>query len=68
MLSDNESLNKIFQNEAVTAFKRNKNLKELIGSNKIGNNIVKKINKTNLKPGYFPRVLEIVELCAATKS
>ena len=35
---------KTFQNEPVTTFKSNKNLKELIGSNKIENKIVK-INK-----------------------
>ena len=44
-------MNKVFQNEPVIAFKCNKNLKELIGSNKIENNIVKRINKSTLKPG-----------------
>ena len=50
ILSVNRSLKKIFQNEPVTAFKRNKNFKELIDSNKIQNSIVKKINKNTLKP------------------
>ena len=36
---------KKIQNEPVAAFKRNKNLKELTGSNKIENKIVKKIKK-----------------------
>ena len=42
---------KNLQNKPVKTFKHNKNLKELIGSNKIENNIVKKINKSTLKPG-----------------
>ena len=42
---------KCFQNKPVTTFKCNKNLKELVGSNKIENNIVKKINKSTLKLG-----------------
>ena len=41
----------VFQNKLVIAFKRNKNLKELIGSSKIEKNIVKRINKSTLKPG-----------------
>ena len=41
---------KMFQNEPVTALKHKK-LKELIGSNKIQNNIVKRMNKSTLKPG-----------------
>ena len=36
----NKSLQNFFQNEPVTSFRGNKNLKELIGSNKIENNIV----------------------------
>ena len=42
---------KKIQNEPVTGFKQNKNMKELIGSNKSKSNIVSKINKTTLKPG-----------------
>ena len=45
ILSVNESLKKAFQNEAITAFKRNKNLTELFDSNNIENNIIKRINK-----------------------
>ena len=37
-LSINEACKEIFQNEPVTAFRRNKHLKELIGSNKIEHN------------------------------
>ena len=51
ILSVSESLKKNLQNEPVKTFKHNKNLKELIGSNKIENNIVKKINKSAFKPG-----------------
>ena len=40
ILSVNKSPKKVFQNKPVTAFKRHKNPKELIGSNKIENNIV----------------------------
>ena len=39
-----------------------------IGSYKIKDIIVKKMNKTTLKPGNVSRVLEITELCAASKS
>ena len=42
ILSVNISLRKVFQNEPITAFKRNKNLREFIGSNKIESNIVKR--------------------------
>ena len=35
----------IFYNKPVTSLKCNKNFKELIGSNQIENDIVKKINK-----------------------
>ena len=45
IISVNESLNRVFQNKLVIASKCNKNLKELIGSSKIENNIVKRINK-----------------------
>ena len=39
-----KTFKEIFQNEPVTAFKRNKNLKKLISSNKIEHNKVKKHN------------------------
>ena len=39
-----------------------------IGSYKVENIIVKKMNKTTLKQGNVSRVLEIAELCAASKS
>ena len=50
LLSVNESLKKVFQNEPVTRFKHNKKLKELLGSKKIENSIVKRINISTLKP------------------
>ena len=37
-----ESLKYVFNWQLITAFRRNENLKELIGSNKIENNKVKK--------------------------
>ena len=42
ILSINKFFKEIFQNEPVIAFKRNKNLKEVIGSNKSEYNKVKK--------------------------
>ena len=42
ILSINKSFNKIFQNETVTAFKHNENLRQVIGSTKIEYNKVKK--------------------------
>ena len=42
ILEINESLKEIFNCQPITAFRRNKNLKELIGSNKIEKNKVKK--------------------------
>ena len=44
ILSINKALDEIFQNEPVAAFRRNKNLKKLIGSNKIEHSKVKKHN------------------------
>ena len=51
ILSVNESLKQISQNQPVSDYKCNKSLKELIGSKKVENNIVEKINKSTLKPG-----------------
>ena len=68
IISVNESLNRAFQNKLVIASKRNKNLKELIVSSKIENNIVKRIIKALWNQGNALRVLEIAELCAVTKS
>ena len=42
LLEINESLKEIFNCQAITAFSRNKNLTELIGSNKTEKNKVKK--------------------------
>ena len=42
ILSINKAFKEIFQNEPVTVFKRNKNFKELIGSNRIEHNKAKK--------------------------
>ena len=39
----NKEFKEIYQNEQVTTFRRNKNLKEVIGSNKIEQNKVKNI-------------------------
>ena len=49
LLAINESLKEIFNCQPIAAFRRNKNLKELIGSNKIEKNKVKKrqIQKLN---------------------
>ena len=42
LLEINESLKEIFNYQQITAFRQNKNLKELIGSHKIAKNEVKK--------------------------
>ena len=42
LLAINESLKEKFNSQPITAFGRNKNLKELIGSNRIEKNKVKK--------------------------
>ena len=51
LLAVNESLKEIFNSQSIIAFKGNKNLKVLIGSNKIEKNKVKKIQIQKLKPG-----------------
>ena len=45
----NESLKEIFNCQPITALRRNKNLKELIGSNKIEKNKIKKKTNTETK-------------------
>ena len=50
----NKTFKEIFQNELVTAFRRNKNLKEIIGSNKIEHNKVKKHNNITKKGKCSP--------------
>ena len=59
LLKIKESLKEIFNCQPITAFRRNKNLKELIGSNKIEKNIVKKKRRKiqKLKSGKFPPYL-----------
>ena len=48
ILSTNNKLGKIFADKPILTFKRNKNLKDLIGGNKLLNNqkIIKKVSKT----------------------
>ena len=71
MLELNEALKEIFNCQPITAFKRNKNLKELIGSNKIENNKVKKIQNIETKTRQMfpmPDKLNGTLLQASTKS
>ena len=49
LLAINESLKEIFNSQSIIAFKGNKNLKVLIGSNKIEKNKVKKNTNTETK-------------------
>lgn len=42
-----------FKKKPVTVFKLTKDIKELIGNNKIRNNVVERINKNNLKPEKY---------------
>ena len=58
LLELNESLKEIFNCRSITAFRRNKNLKELIERNKIENNKVKKRQIQKLKPGKCSRCLK----------
>ena len=44
ILQTNKNLQELFQEQPITAFKRNKNLKEIIGSTRIENGKVKKFN------------------------
>ena len=56
-LLGNNSLKYIFQNEPITAFKRNKSLKEIIGRNKIDHKKVEKENINVIIQGkYAPHV------------
>ena len=60
----NESLKEILNCQPITAFRRNKNLKDLIGSNKIEKNKVKKIQIQKLKPGKCsPCLMNFRSLC-----
>ena len=54
ILSINKAFDEIFQNEPVAAFRRNKNLKKLIGSNKIEHSKVKKHNNIMKKGKCSP--------------
>ena len=67
ILSINKAFKEIFQNEPVTAFRRNKNLKDLIGSNKFEQNKVKKHNNI-MKKGKASRVQQIIGHFVASKS
>ena len=63
-LNINESLKEIFDCQPITAFRQNKNLTELIGSNKIEKNKVKKRQLQKLKPGKCsPYLTNLRSLC-----
>ena len=64
LLSINESPKEMFNCQPITSFRRNKNLKELIGSNKIAKNKVKKRQIQKLKPGKCsPYLTNLRPLC-----
>ena len=64
LLEINESLKEIFNCHPITAFRRNKNLKQLIGSNKTEKGKVKKRQTQNLKPGKCsPCLTNLRSLC-----
>ena len=64
LLEINESLKEIFNCQPITAFRRNKNLKELIGVNKVENNKVKKDKHMKLKPGKcYPCLTNLKSPC-----
>ena len=59
----NKAFKEFFQNEPVTAFRRNKNLKELIGSNKIEYDKLGKHNNILKKGKYSPCSVNNRTLC-----
>ena len=63
ILSINKAFNEIFQNEPVAAFRRNKNLKKLIDSDKIEHNNVKKHNNIMKKGKCSPCSANNMTLC-----
>ena len=64
LLLINDSLKETFNCQPITAFKRNVNLRELIGSNKIEQGKVKKRQAKKLKPGKcFPCLTNTRTLC-----
>ena len=63
ILSINKAFKEFFQNEPVTAFRRNRNLKELIGSNKIKYNKLGKHNNMLKKGKYSPCSVNNRTLC-----
>ena len=62
ILNISRTLQGLFQEEPITAFKRNKNLKELTGSNCIANGKVKR-EKNTFTVGKCSPCLKIVNLC-----
>ena len=70
LLEINDSLKEIFNCQSVTTFRRNKNLKELIESNKIEKNKVKKKTNTDIKTRQMfsmPDKFKVPLLQASTK-
>ena len=63
ILQINKDLREVFQNAPITAFKRNKNLKELIGGNKIENNRVKKADNTTKQGKCSPCYVNNRTMC-----
>ena len=67
VLAINESLKEIFNYQPITAFRQNKTLKELIGSNKIEKNKVKKQTNTETMLS-MPDKFKVTLLQTSTKS
>ena len=64
LLEIKESLKEIFNCQTLTAFRQNKNLKELMGSNKIEKNKTRKRQIQKLKPGKCsPFLTNIKSFC-----
>ena len=62
ILATNDKLAKIFEDKPILAFKRNKNLKDLIGGNKLQNN--QKVTRTTSKSGHCgPCLSQIGNIC-----
>ena len=65
MLNISKKLQGLFQEELITAFKRNRNLKELIGSNCMENGKIKQAINTFTIGKCFPCFSKTGNLCCS---
>ena len=65
ILNISRTLQGLFEEEPITAFKRNRNLKELIGSNYIENGKVKRVRYTFTRGKYFLCLSKAGNICCS---